>query len=51
MATKRKKKGDKHYVNNKEFTKSIIEDKNNEQLTVCIMKTLETEKIVFNLPF
>lgn len=33
MATKRKKKGDKHYVNNKEFTKSIIEDKSNDKLS------------------
>ena len=34
MATRtRKKKGDKHYVNNKEFTQSIIEDKKNEQLS------------------
>ena len=34
MATRtRKKKGDKHYVNNKEFTQSIISDKKNEQLS------------------
>lgn len=33
MAVKRKKKGDKHYVNNKEFTRSIIEDKGNDKLS------------------
>lgn len=34
MATRtRKKKGDKHYVNNKEFTQSIIEDKKKEKLS------------------
>jgi len=29
----RKKKGDKHYVNNKEFTQSIIDDKKKEELS------------------
>jgi hypothetical protein len=33
MATKRKKKGDKHYVNNKEFTASIISDKGRDELS------------------
>ncbi len=34
MATRtRKKKGDKHYVNNKEFTQSIIDDKKKEELS------------------
>jgi hypothetical protein len=34
MATKkRKKKGDKHYVNNKEFTASIISDKAKDELS------------------
>lgn len=33
MSTKRKKKGDKHYVNNKDFTRSIIEDKKTGELS------------------
>jgi len=33
MSTKRKKKGDKHYVNNKDFTAAIIEDKKNGELS------------------
>jgi len=33
MATVRKKRGDKHYINNKEFTQAIIESKGLGELT------------------
>jgi hypothetical protein len=33
MATVRKKRGDKHYINNKEFTQAIIESKKLGELT------------------